>query len=246
MALLLMADSLDRQTLNAVSDWLQRQSPLVPVLLPIEGVPSADVNVAIIASAFPDGIAYADKREMIVADIAKRVAGIKESTHHWVPGVVMLTSSQDEVPHEALGAACKELEGAVSLPVWAVNLVNGQVAEAFPQWLQEVFDKAGTVSSLPGLLELPLFVDAAGGIPTARTLLRTGVERRANSEDAFLGEVLDVFKKVLMMWGPDAAASWLRSPNGSLNGARPIQVLALNGPQRVLESLDVVPQFVYS
>jgi hypothetical protein len=247
MAVLLIADSLDRETLIAVSGWLQRQSPLVPIVLNVQGVPAADVDATIIASALPPGIAHEERRRFVVEVVERRIAGILESLPGWVPGVIIVTNPQEDVPQEALETTCRQIEDAISLPVWIVDLVGGHAADSsFPQGLQEVFDKVGIVNSLPGLLEIPLFVDAAGGVMTARSLVQAGVQRRDRSEDAFLGEVLDVLKKVLQMWGPEAAASWLRSPNGFLGGARPIQVLALNGPDSVLDSLDAVSQFVYS
>lgn len=41
-----------------------------------------------------------------------------------------------------------------------------------------------------------------------------------------------------LVWGEAAARTWLKSPNAFLSGARPIDVLRVDGPARILEALD--------
>ncbi|MFD4366191.1 antitoxin Xre/MbcA/ParS toxin-binding domain-containing protein [Rhodococcus sp. NPDC058521] len=47
-----------------------------------------------------------------------------------------------------------------------------------------------------------------------------------------------VLARARLVWGAEAAREWIESPNVFLEGARPIDVLQIDGPARVLESLD--------
>jgi uncharacterized protein (DUF2384 family) len=47
-----------------------------------------------------------------------------------------------------------------------------------------------------------------------------------------------VVERACAVWDPAAAVVWLRSPNAHLDHARPLDVLALRGPDEVLAALD--------
>lgn len=47
-----------------------------------------------------------------------------------------------------------------------------------------------------------------------------------------------VLARVRLVWSGESAVTWLESANAYLGGARPIDVLRLQGPGPVLEALD--------
>jgi hypothetical protein len=47
-----------------------------------------------------------------------------------------------------------------------------------------------------------------------------------------------VLARARLVWAEPAAGIWLRSPNGFLNGARPLDALALWGEAPVMDALD--------
>jgi uncharacterized protein (DUF2384 family) len=65
------------------------------------------------------------------------------------------------------------------------------------------------------------------------------VTPRADSYD-------DVLAQVRLVWAPGIAEDWMRSANAFLEGARPIDVLALRGPGEVLEALAAVRSGAYA
>jgi hypothetical protein len=46
-----------------------------------------------------------------------------------------------------------------------------------------------------------------------------------------------VVAQLLLLWDSEIVPDWLTSPNGHLDGARPIDVLKLRGPAEVLEAV---------
>ena len=52
--------------------------------------------------------------------------------------------------------------------------------------------------------------------------------------------------KAQEIWEKPVARIWMRSPNGHLNGARPIDVLKLRGEQEVLDALEATRAGVYA
>lgn len=47
-----------------------------------------------------------------------------------------------------------------------------------------------------------------------------------------------VMMRASRVWGPDAARTWIASPNAFLGGARPMEVLKRDGVTRLVEVLD--------
>lgn len=51
-----------------------------------------------------------------------------------------------------------------------------------------------------------------------------------------------VVQRLLSLMVPEAAVLWLQGSNSFFGGARPIDVLAIDGPGPVLDALDFVEQ----
>lgn len=51
-------------------------------------------------------------------------------------------------------------------------------------------------------------------------------------------DVKEVIRRANEVWGSEAAKIWLDSSNSYLDGARPRDVLKLEGPDRILRILD--------
>ena len=79
--------------------------------------------------------------------------------------------------------------------------------------------------STPG--EGPLFGDDAA---------RLG---RHPVEKSVAHDVAAVRARLRELWTDPAVDVWLTSPNSHLDGARPIDVLALNGVETVMDAIDV-------
>jgi uncharacterized protein (DUF2384 family) len=89
-------------------------------------------------------------------------------------------------------------------------------------------------------LDLPVFIEAAGGEQRAETLINRAIEARGGDAESaletFALETRGVLEGTTDNWSFDSAVSWLRSPNAFLNGARPIDVLALEGSRSVVDA----------
>ena len=58
-----------------------------------------------------------------------------------------------------------------------------------------------------------------------------------DAQTQFDREVQVAVQALRQIWAGEAAIAWLRSPNTYLQGARPMDVLSLHGPQQVLDAL---------
>ena len=65
-----------------------------------------------------------------------------------------------------------------------------------------------------------------------------GHERPSAQVAPLLIDVEHVLARVRLVWSGPAALTWMSSANAHLDGARPIDVLALHGPGPVLDALD--------
>lgn len=90
-------------------------------------------------------------------------------------------------------------------------------------------------------------VDIFGGAQLARivgvnrsqpTQWAKGEERPGPRAAPMLIDLEHIVARARLVWGADAAATWLDSANRYLDGARPIDVLQVSGPAPVLEALD--------
>jgi len=52
--------------------------------------------------------------------------------------------------------------------------------------------------------------------------------------------------RALLLWEPKTAVTWLESPNGYLDRARPIDVLMTRGSSEVLDALDAALSGAYA
>lgn len=65
-----------------------------------------------------------------------------------------------------------------------------------------------------------------------------GDERPGPGAAPLLIDLEHVLARARLVWGETAARTWLESTNSYLDGARPIDVLQLSGPSRLLDALD--------
>ncbi|MGU3587481.1 antitoxin Xre/MbcA/ParS toxin-binding domain-containing protein [Rhodococcus sp. C26F] len=65
-----------------------------------------------------------------------------------------------------------------------------------------------------------------------------GEERPGPAAAPLLIDLEHVLARARLVWGEEAARTWLESANVYLDGGRPIDVLQLSGPAPVLEALD--------
>jgi uncharacterized protein (DUF2384 family) len=56
----------------------------------------------------------------------------------------------------------------------------------------------------------------------------------------------DVLTRILRVYGPETAAMWLSGSEPLLGGARPIDVLAMEGAAPVIRAIDGISQGVYA
>lgn len=90
--------------------------------------------------------------------------------------------------------------------------------------------------------------DAVGGNAALARLLgvsasqtsrwAAGQERPGAGTAPLLIDVEHVFARARIVWGEPAASTWMTSANAHLGGARPIDVVRLQGPGPVLAALD--------
>lgn len=115
------------------------------------------------------------------------------------------------------------------LPAALVTHVKGRVAE----------DKDLKDQSRHGASPL---VQAAGGQEGFRLLVDSAMKNRFNGASGslprFNREVRVVTQALRRVWSGEAAVAWLRSPNTYLEGARPMDVFSLHGPDQVMDALN--------
>jgi len=102
-----------------------------------------------------------------------------------------------------------------------------------------------------GLVIPSLFVQAAGGVFTARRLLGLpdgALDRELlfPALDARLEEVSTVIRAAAEVWDETVIVNWLRSNNDHLGGARPVDALAVAGPDPVLAALRAEAEGVFA
>jgi putative toxin-antitoxin system antitoxin component (TIGR02293 family) len=105
---------------------------------------------------------------------------------------------------------------------------------AAPSWLprertQFVIDHYGGVSKLARLL---------GVAKSQPSRWKSGAEVPSLDTARRLVDLDHVLTRALLLWEPEAAVTWLESPNGYLDHARPIDVLMTRGASEVLDALD--------
>ena len=66
----------------------------------------------------------------------------------------------------------------------------------------------------------------------------SGKERPGTTVAPLLIDLEHVLARVRLVWAEPAATTWMVSANAHLEGARPIDVLAAQGPGPVLTALD--------
>ncbi|MFE9747767.1 caspase family protein [Saccharothrix saharensis] len=112
------------------------------------------------------------------------------------------------------------------------------------------------LAQVPGMtvdrLTIPgIFIAAAGGILAATKILNLTEEHlKGTDRSKSLGKDVENIVKVVTtaaeVWDKKMIAGWLRSHNEFLGGARPIDVLVINGPGEVIAALEAIAAGVYS
>ncbi|MFT4398407.1 antitoxin Xre/MbcA/ParS toxin-binding domain-containing protein [Gordonia lacunae] len=79
---------------------------------------------------------------------------------------------------------------------------------------------------------------AVGVSPSQPSRWASGQERPGPAAGSALIDLEAILARARLIWGPNAARIWLESPNAFLGGARPLDVLRLEGSAPVLQALD--------
>ena len=115
----------------------------------------------------------------------------------------------------------------------------------------------GAALPMPALTSrIELAIDSLGGGTALAALLgvnksqpsqwRNGNEVPSSDMQRRIIDLDHVVARAQMVWAPEIALAWLRSPNSHLNGAVPLDVLELRGPAEVLDALDAVLSGAYA
>ena len=93
-----------------------------------------------------------------------------------------------------------------------------------------------------------MLIDAVGGVNKLAAMLGVSPsqpsrwaaeqERPGVRAAPLLIDLEHVLARVRLTWDGSSAVIWMNSSNAHLEGARPVDVLALRGPGPVLEALD--------
>ena len=75
---------------------------------------------------------------------------------------------------------------------------------------------------------------------------RSGQEVPSLDTARRLADLDHVLTRALLLWEPAVAVTWLESPNGYLDGARPIDVLVTRGSTEVIDALDAALTGAYA
>jgi len=94
------------------------------------------------------------------------------------------------------------------------------------RWLSDVVGGSGALARLLGV----------SASQTSRWA--SGEERPGVVAAPMLIDLEHVLARARLVWAEPAASVWLTSANAHLQGARPVDVLRLQGPGPVLEALD--------
>lgn len=98
-----------------------------------------------------------------------------------------------------------------------------------PQRTRWLSDAMGGSGALAGML----------GVSASQTSRwASGAERPGAAAAPLLIDLEHVLARTRLVWAEPAATVWLTSANAHLGGARPVEVLRLQGPGPVLEALD--------
>lgn len=98
-----------------------------------------------------------------------------------------------------------------------------------PQRTRWLSDNVGGSGVLAGML----------GVSASQTSRwASGAERPGAAAAPLLIDLEHVLARTRLVWAEPVASVWLTSANAHLGGARPVEVLRLQGPGPVLEALD--------
>lgn len=119
--------------------------------------------------------------------------------------------------------------------------------------LVELKPKATSLADVSPLLAR--VVEALGTNAAARLLDadRAQVSRWGSGTEAIgqemgrrIVDLHDVLTRILRVYGPETAAMWLSGSEPLLGGARPIDVLAMEGAAAVIRAIDGITQGAYA
>jgi len=94
------------------------------------------------------------------------------------------------------------------------------------RWLAEVVGGSGALADMLGVSR------------SQTSRWASGEERPGPQSAPLLIDLEHVLARARLVWAEPAASTWMTSANTYLGGARPVDVLRLQGPGPVLEALD--------
>lgn len=228
------------QTLALVATRLQREVPLVLIT---RGQWAPTAQAALIVVNLPSELRSGKKAGEIALRLVENIRRLLSSEGPPVYGVI-LASMSSRASEDDSSPGMEWLTEEISVPIWKVDVHSPRLP--LPEELHHFLGKMEAVRDLNDLIALPTYIEAAQGYDAAVAFANRGIARLRGDGDNFVAEAIAVLGLAHSIWGYEAAIAWLRSSNAFLGGARPIQILALHGPERVVESLDAVSQLVYA
>lgn len=163
-----------------------------------------------------------------------------DHTTRFSVAAIVVAGRRDAVPTRSLlDKYIAELRGQLassSTPLFFYDPSTDQIPRDLREILIDLTHDMPTLETL----SLPLFIQAAGGEQRAQVLINRAIKQRGGDEqsalETFAMETRGVLESATENWSFDSAVDWLRSPNAFLNGARPIDVLIMDGSRPVVDA----------
>lgn len=88
--------------------------------------------------------------------------------------------------------------------------------------------------------------DLLGVSPSQPSRWKSGAEVPGRLAAPLLVDLDHVVARLLLIWDKSLVGDWLSTPNGFLDGVRPIDVLALRGSTEVVEAIEAETAGAYA
>lgn len=109
-----------------------------------------------------------------------------------------------------------------------------------------IYQSQPQVVRLIDLLGNNLLADLLGVSQSQPSMWKSGKERVSSENQRKLSDLDHVMNRLLIEMHPEQATQWLQGNNPHLNFARPMDVLVLKGPSRVLDAIDALSSGSYA
>jgi hypothetical protein len=164
--------------------------------------------------------------EAVAANVSKATAAANDLVTRTTDAFAPVVKSAEAKTSGAEDSPAKGSSVATGLPTKRSSAADDPLSAERTRWL----------------------IDAVGGTTKLATMLRVSASqpsRWASGKESpgvrtapLLIDLEHVFARVRLTWDGESALVWMNSGNAHLDGARPVDVLALRGPGPVLEALD--------